>query len=189
MFDLLRAAFRQRPDYIIVGEIRGEEAYALFQAMSTGHLGLTTIHAENVQGVLHRLTTKPMDIPHTLVENLDAIAIVRRMVVEGVSLRRTLTVSEVLGWDSKKDDFKTHDVFSWDAKKDHYEYTGKSQLLKEISSQWGYSMKEINQELKKRKVILDYMVRKHIRTYADVSRIILDYFSDPEAVYRKAKVS
>jgi len=189
MFDLLRAAFRQRPDYIIVGEIRGEEAYALFQAMSTGHLGLTTIHAENVQGVLHRLTTKPMDIPHTLVENLDAIAIVRRMVVEGVSLRRTLTVSEVLSWDSEKRDFKTHDVFRWDAKKDHYEYTGKSQLLKEISSQWGYSMKEINQELKKRKVILDYMVRKHIRTYADVSRVILDYFSDPEAVYRKATVS
>ena len=69
-----------------------------------------------------------MDIPHTLVENLDAIAIVRRMVVEGVSLRRTLAVSEVLGWDSEKGDFKTHDVFRWDAKKDHYEYTGESQL-------------------------------------------------------------
>ena len=78
MFDLLRAALRQRPDFIIVGEIRGEEAYALFQAMATGHLGLTTIHAEHVQGVLHRLTTKPMNIPHTQVENLNAISIVRQ---------------------------------------------------------------------------------------------------------------
>jgi len=189
MFDLLRAAFRQRPDYIIVGEIRGEEAYALFQAMSTGHLGLTTIHAENVHGVLHRLTTKPMNIQHTLVENLDAIAIVRKMVVNNVSLRRTIMVSEMLGWDDNKDSFKVHEVFRWNAEEDVYKSTAQSYLLKEIASQWGYSKREIDQELKKRKVILDYMVRKHIRTYEDVSRVILDYFSDPKAVYRKAKVS
>jgi len=189
MFDLLRSAFRQRPDYIIVGEIRGEEAYALFQAMSTGHLGLTTIHAENVQGVLHRLTTKPMNIPHTLVENLDAIAIVRKMVVNNVSLRRTISVSEMLGWDYQKNYFKTHEIFRWDAGKDLYDRTGKSYLLEEIARQWGYSVTEIDQELQKRRVILDYMVRKHIRTYAEVSSIILDYFSDPKAVYRKAKVS
>jgi len=189
MFDLLRSAFRQRPDYIIVGEIRGEEAYALFQAMSTGHLGLTTIHAENVQGVLHRLTTRPMNIPHTLVENLDTIAIVRRMVVNNVSLRRTISVSEMLGWDYDKSSFKVHEVFRWDAEKDVYNPTAQSYLLKEIADQWGYSKREINQELKKRKVILDYMVRRHIRTYEDVSRVVLDYFSDPDAVYRKAKVS
>jgi len=189
MFDLLRAALRQRPDYIIVGEIRGEEAYALFQAMSTGHLGLTTIHAENIQGVLHRLTTKPMSIPHTLVENLDAIAIVRRMIINNVSIRRTVMVSEMLGWDNEKNDFKTHEVFRWGAQKDIYEHIGNSYLLKEIATQWGYSVKEINEELKKREVIIDYMVRKNIRTYGEVSRIVLNYFSDPEAVYRKAKVS
>lgn len=189
MFDLLRAALRQRPDYIIVGEIRGEEAYALFQAMSTGHLGLTTIHAEHVQAVLHRLTTNPMNIPHTLVENLDAIAIVRRTIVNNVSIRRTMTVSEMLGWDNEKNDFKIHEVFRWDPQKDVYEYTGSSCLLKEIATQWGYSVKEINQELKKRKAIIEYMVRKNIRTYEEVSRIILNYFSDPEAVYRKARVS
>jgi len=188
MFDLLRAAFRQRPDYIIVGEIRGEEAYALFQAMSTGHLGLTTIHAENVQGVLHRLTTKPMNIPHTLVENLDAIAIVRRMVMENISIRRTMSVSEMLGWDHQKNNFKIHEVFRWNAKDDIYEYSGKSCLMEEIARQWGYSMSEIEEELRKRKVILDYLVRKHIRTYEAVSAIVMDYFSDPEAVYRKARV-
>ena len=101
MFDLLRASLRQRPDFIIVGEIRGEEAYALFQAMATGHLGLTTIHAEHVQGVLHRLTTKPMNIPHTQVENLNAISIVRRLVVNNVSLRRTISVSEMVGWNKE----------------------------------------------------------------------------------------
>ncbi len=79
-------------------------------------------------------------------------------------------------------------MFRWDAKKDLYEYTGMSYLLKEIASQWGYSMSEINQELKKRKVILDYLVRKNIRTYEEVSSIIMDYFSAPKTVYRKAKV-
>ena len=189
MFDLLRASLRQRPDFIIVGEIRGEEAYALFQAMATGHLGLTTIHAEHVQGVLHRLTTRPMNIPHTQVENLNAISIVRRLVVNNVSLRRTVSVSEMVGWDRKKKDFKLKEIFRWDAEKDVYNRVGKSHLLKQIATQWGYSMKEIDQELEKRKVILDYMVLKHIRSYEDVSKLVLDYFSEPEKVYRKAKVS
>jgi len=189
MFDLLRAAFRQRPDFIIVGEIRGEEAYALFQAMSTGHLGLTTIHAENTQGVLHRLTTRPMNIPHTMVENLNTISVVRRMVVNNVSMRRTVSVAEMLGWDRKKNDYKVHEVFRWDAEKDVYKNLGRSPRLKEIADQYGYSMAEIDQELNKRKVILDYMVKKHIRAYEDVSAVVLDYFSDPERVYRKARVS
>ena len=189
MFDLLRAALRQRPDFIIVGEIRGEEAYALFQAMATGHLGLTTIHAEHVQGVLHRLTTRPMNIPQTQVENLNAISIVRRLVVNNVSLRRTISVSEMLGWDKKRNDFKIKEIFKWDAENDNYEYLGKSPLLENIAKQWGYSKEEIDEELRMRKTILDYMVRKHIRSYEDVSKLVLDYFSDPKLVYRKARVS
>ena len=189
MFDLLRAALRQRPDFIIVGEIRGEEAYALFQAMATGHLGLTTIHAEHVQGVLHRLTTKPMNIPHTQVENLNAISIVRRLVVNNVSLRRTISVSEMIGWNKAKDDFEIQDIFKWDTEKDIYVKVGRSPLLDKIATQWGYSPEEIDEELKIRQTILDYMIRKHIRSYEDVSQIILDYFSNPEQVYRKAKVS
>lgn len=189
MFDLLRAALRQRPDFIIVGEIRGEEAYALFQAMATGHLGLTTIHAEHVQGVLHRLTTKPMNIPYTQVENLNAISIVRRLVVNNVSMRRTIGVSEMLGWDRKTNDFRIQDVFKWDAEKDEYNYLGRSPLLEKIATTFGWAPEEIDEELKKRKTILEYMTRKHIRSYEEVSKLILDYFSDPERIYRKAKVS
>ena len=189
MFDLLRAALRQRPDFIIVGEIRGEEAYALFQAMATGHLGLTTIHAEDVQGVLHRLTTRPMNIPYTQVENLNAISIVRRLVVNNISLRRTISVSEMLGWDRERNDFKIQEIFKWDAENDKFDYLGKSPLLESIAKQWGYSKEEIDEELRMRKTILDYMVRRHIRSYEDVSKLVLDYFSDPERVHRKAKVS
>ena len=189
MFDLLRAALRQRPDFIVVGEIRGEEAYALFQAMATGHLGLTTIHAEHVQGVLHRLTTRPMNIPHTQVENLNAISIVRRLVVNNVSLRRTISVSEMAGWDKEKNDFKIQNLFKWDAEKDIYKKVGRSILLDKIAAQWGYAPDEIDQELEMRKTILDYMVRAHVRSYEEVSQLVMDYFSDPQQVYRKAKVS
>jgi flagellar protein FlaI len=189
MFDLLRAALRQRPDFIIVGEIRGEEAYALFQAMATGHLGLTTVHAEHVQGVLHRLTTKPMNIPHTQVENLNAISIVRRLVVNNVSLRRTISVSEMIGWDKAANDFKIQEIFRWDPATDTYLVTGRSPLLDRIADQWGYSKEEIDEELLMRKTILEYMVRKHLRSYEQVSQLVLDYFSDPQGVYRKAKVS
>ncbi len=189
MFDLLRAALRQRPDFIIVGEIRGEEAYALFQAMATGHLGLTTVHAEHVQGVLHRLTTKPMNIPATQVENLNAISIVRRLVVNNVSLRRTISVSEMVGWDKQKNDFNIKDIFKWDPATDTYQKMGRSPLLDRISAQWGYTTDEIDQELEMRKTILEYMVRKNIRSYEEVSKLVLDYFSNPEQIYRKAKVS
>jgi flagellar protein FlaI len=189
MFDLLRAALRQRPDFIIVGEIRGEEAYALFQAMATGHLGLTTIHAEDVDGVLHRLTTRPMNIPQTQVENLNAISIVRRLVVNNISLRRTISVSEMTGWDKQKNDFATQEIFRWDTKTDTYLKVARSPLLDRIAAQWGYSLEEIDQELQMRQTILEYMVRKHIRSYEEVSKLVLDYFSDPQQIYRKAKVS
>lgn len=189
MFDLLRASLRQRPDFIIVGEIRGEEAYALFQAMATGHLGLTTIHAEHTQGVLHRLTTRPMNIPHTQVENLNAISIVRRLVINNVSMRRTINVAEMVGWDKKTNDFKINEIFRWDAEKDVYNKVGKSHLLKQIASEMGFTDKNIEEELRKRKIILDYMVHKNIRSYEDVSQLVLDYFAEPEKVYRRAKVS
>jgi flagellar protein FlaI len=130
-----------------------------------------------------------MDIPTTMVENLDTAAIVRRLVVDNVSIRRMLEVSEIIGWDNKKNDFRTHQVFRWDAKKDVYSYSGTSYLLKEIAGQWGYSVRQIEDELETRRVILDYMVRNNIRTYDDVSGIIMDYFADRVAVYRKAKVS
>jgi flagellar protein FlaI len=157
--------------------------------MATGHLGLTTIHAENVQGVLHRLTSKPMNIPSTQVENLNAISIVRRLVVNNISLRRTISVSEMIGWDKEKNDFVVQEIFRWDTQTDTYVKSARSPLLDRIAAQWGYSKEVIDEELHIRQTILDYMVRKHIRSYEEVSKLVLDYFSNPQEIYRKAKVS
>jgi flagellar protein FlaI len=130
-----------------------------------------------------------MNIPQTQVENLNAISIVRRLVVNNVSLRRTISVSEMVGWDKEKNDFKIQDIFRWDVEKDIYIKIGRSPLLDRIATQWGYSQEEIDQELQMRQTILEYMVRKHLRSYEEVSKLVLDYFSDPQQIYRKAKVS
>jgi flagellar protein FlaI len=130
-----------------------------------------------------------MNIPQTQVENLNAISIVRRLVVNNVSLRRTISVSEMIGWDKEKNDFKIQDIFTWNTEKDTYEKVARSPLLDRIATQWGYSKEEIDQELEMRQTILEYMVRKHIRSYEEVSKLVLDYFSDPQQIYRKAKVS
>ena len=95
----------------------------------------------------------------------------------------------MVGWDNAKNDFKIQDIFRWDPEKDIYLKVGRSPLLDRIAAQWGYSTEEIDQELEMRKTILEYMVRKHVRSYEDVSKLVLDYFSNPELIYRKAKVS
>jgi flagellar protein FlaI len=95
----------------------------------------------------------------------------------------------MLGWDRERNDFNIKEIFRWEAENDTYNYVGKSILVDKIAKQWGYSETEIDQELTMRKTILDYMVRKHIRSYEDVSKLVLDYFSNPERVYRKARVS
>ncbi len=95
MYQLLRAAMRQRPDYIIVGEIRGEEAYAMFQAMSTGHRGLGTIHGDSVEGVIHRLESKPMNIPRSMMKSLDIIHVIRKVRIKSKFARRTQTITEI----------------------------------------------------------------------------------------------
>jgi flagellar protein FlaI len=95
----------------------------------------------------------------------------------------------MVGWDKEKNDFKIQDIFTWNTEKDTYEKVARSPLLDRIATQWGYSKEEIDQELEMRQTILEYMVRKHLRSYEQVSKLVLDYFSDPQQIYRKAKVS
>ena len=104
LFDLLKAAVRQRPDYIIVGEIRGGEAYTLFQAIATGHGGITSIHAENLQAAIKRLTSPPMNIPEDYIPLVDVAILIRRQRLEALGgaskiVRRVITVDEIIDID------------------------------------------------------------------------------------------
>jgi len=188
LFDLLKAAVRQRPDYIIVGEVRGEEAYTLFQAMATGHLGMCTIHAESADSAIHRLESEPMNIPRSLLTMIDAVLVQGRTEVNGKPARRALSVTEIVGLDPRTKDILTNAVYRWDAKTDSFSYYGRSYVLQRVMKKTGLNEQEVQIELQRRKTVLEWMVKNKIRRYIDVAGIIREYYADPTRVYRKARL-
>jgi flagellar protein FlaI len=188
-FDLLRAALRQRPDIIIVGETRGREAYTLFQAMATGHGGYSSIHADSVDATLTRLTSSPMDVPKTLISNsLDLITLQLKIRIGEKSARRIIQVSEIDGINQKTGEIKTHEIFKWNPRDDKHEYAGNSVVFSKIKERDGDTDDKINYELTKRKIALEWMVRNDIRDHKEVSNNIMEYYSDPERYYERKRI-
>jgi archaeal flagellar protein FlaI len=171
MFDLLRAALRQRPNMIIVGEIRGVEGAVAFGAMQTGHPVMSTFHAASVEKLIQRLTGDPISIPKTFIDNLNLVVIqsaVRRP--DGSMVRRQLAVSELVGYDAESGGFSFVEVFSWDPVTDTHEFTGRgsSYLLEnKIATMLGipeHKKAQIYMEVDKRAKILE---RLHKAGYTD----------------------
>ncbi|MDW8039842.1 MAG: type II/IV secretion system ATPase subunit [Nitrososphaerota archaeon] len=188
LFDLLKAAVRQRPDYIIVGEIRGEEAYTLFQAMATGHLGMCTIHAESVEAVINRLESEPMNIPKPLIAMIDLIMVMARTEIEGKPARRTLTATEVVGLDAKTGTIMREEVFRWKPRNDKFEFLGHSSLLEEHMKKLDLKEDDVKQELHRRKTVLEWLVKKGIRRYTEVANVIREYYANPARVFQRARM-
>lgn len=188
-FDLLRAALRQRPDTIIVGETRGREAYTLFQAMATGHGGFSSIHADSVAATLNRLTSAPMDIPKVLISNtLNAILLQLKLTIGGRAVRRVIQISEVVGLDEKSGEVLLNDVFNWNPSTDTHVFSGRSILFDKISERYGVTQEEISYELNKRKTSIEWMAKNNIRKHEDVSNTIMDFYSDPERFYERKRM-
>jgi flagellar protein FlaI len=188
LFDLLKAAVRQRPDYIIVGEVRGEEAYTLFQAMATGHLGMSTIHAESVEAVINRLKSEPMNTPQSLIAMADVIMVMIRTEIDGKPSRRAAFTSEVVGIDPKTKNVATKEVFRWMPKEDKFAFSGESSLLEEYMRKTDVDGEIIKQSIHARKTVLEWMVSKGIRRYTDVAKVIREYYANPNRVFQKARV-
>ena len=188
LFDLLKAAVRQRPDFIIVGEVRGAEAYTLFQAMATGHLGMSTIHAESVDSAVHRLESEPMNIPRSLLAMIDVVTIQARTEIDGKPARRTSAVTEVIDLDPRTKELLTNDVYSWNSRNDAFRYLGRSHILEKNMEKMGKSEEEVHKELQRRRTVLEWMVRKNIRQYTEVANVIREYYTNPDRIYRKARI-
>ena len=186
LFDLLKASLRQRPDYIIVGEIRGTEAYTLFQAVSTGHLGMSTVHAESVESAVYRLESAPMNIPRTLIAGIDIILVQKRVEIKGKPFRKTVAASEIVGLDPRSGEILTNEVYRWNATDETFDYTGRSYILEKIAEKTGVSIEQAEQELKNRKKIITWMAKKNIRNYKDVSNIIRSYMENPARILAEA---
>ncbi|MGD0978153.1 MAG: type II/IV secretion system ATPase subunit [Candidatus Bathyarchaeia archaeon] len=186
LFELLKASLRQRPDYIIVGEVRGAEAYTLFQAMSTGHLGMSTLHAESVESAVYRLESEPMNVPRTLISGIDIITIQKRVEHVDKPTRRTVSTSEIVGLDPRSKEILTNEVFKWNPTKDSFEYTGRSYLVERIAEKKGITTDAANEEIQRRMHVLEWMRVRNVRKYLEVSDVIRRYYEDPERVYKEA---
>jgi flagellar protein FlaI len=186
LFDLLKASLRQRPDYIIVGEIRGAEAYTLFQAVSTGHLGMSTIHAESVEATVYRLESAPMNIPRTLIAGVDIFLVMKRVDYQGKPSRRVVTASEIVGLDPRSGEILTNEIFKWNASNDTFDYTGRSYILERIAEKKGISVEEAGEELQRRIDVIDWMAKRNIRNYKEVSNVIRSYYEKPKLVLKGA---
>lgn len=180
MFDLLKESLRQRPDYIIVGEVRGKEAYILFQQMATGHSSLATIHAENIQRLVDRLATPPISLPPGLISGLDIIIFLARLKYKNKFIRKTIEVVEMVEFDSVSNTPIINQVYKWDPQKDKFDVINKSIMLKKISDFTGLSEKDIRGELEKRMLILEWMKANQILDYRSVHKIFSYYETKPE---------
>ncbi|MEM5870848.1 MAG: type II/IV secretion system ATPase subunit [Candidatus Aenigmatarchaeota archaeon] len=180
LFELIRAALRQRPDYIIVGEVRGAEANVLFQGMATGHTGLATIHAEDMTKLIDRLKTKPIELSSSLIEILDLVIFVKRLFYKDKITRRVSDIVEILAADEKRVYYRN--VFRWDPFDDKFKITSKSYTLYKISQNFGLSESEIKEEILNRAKVLDFMYKNDIRDLESFYKIVNLYHINKEAL-------
>jgi len=189
MYDLLKAALRQRPEFLLVGEVRGKEALTLFQAMSTGHTTFSTMHADSVSSAIHRLENPPISVPRTMIQALNIISIQSQTFVKGKRARRNMKLVEITDIDPTTRNIKTNDIFVWDALTDRFNRVGESKALAEITLRRGWSMADLKKELTNRQNILEFMVNNKIFDFNAIATIIHDYQVAPEKVLKKLMIT
>ena len=182
LFDLLVAALRSRPDYIIPGEVRGAEGSIVFQAMQTGHPVMTTFHAGSVTKVIQRFTSDPINVPKTFMDNLDVVLIQSAVERRGKKIRRCISVDEIEGYNREADGIMARKAFEWDPLEDVHRFIAykNSYILEEkIARNAGYAdPTEIYEEFDLRKRILERMVEEEILDYYDVVNVIWTYYRE-----------
>jgi archaeal flagellar protein FlaI len=184
LFDLLVTALRQRPEYVVVGEVRGTESFTLFQAISVGHASMSTIHAGTIGELLHRVENEPMNIPRVLFQALDAVAFPAQIVVNNSRVRRMTNVTEILEIDPRTNELLTNETFRWDPEPDKFTYMGRSFVFEDISERSGKSIDWLEQEMRRKSAYLEMMDRLNMTYFKDVSHAIGSYYVDPAAAFR-----
>ena len=183
LFNLLKESFRMNPDYVIIGEIRGEEAYILFQGMASGHPSFGTMHANNVDTMIKRLETPPINLSPSLVETMDTVVVMTSAKMGGKSVRRVKEVSEIISISGAG--AKINNPFVWDPRTDSFMANSESAVFKEISLQQGVKEEDLIAEYNKRVRLLSKLYEKRVIEFSEVQEIISEYYKDPNAVLRR----
>ena len=184
MYDLLRAALRQRPEYVLVGEVRGKETMTMFQAMSTGHTTYSTMHADSVKSIVYRLENPPISIPRVLIQSLNLVAIHNQLRVKGKRVRRITELVEIVGIEPTSLEVITNKVYQWEPAGDSFSFGGHSHLYEKIMDMEDMSRDMVLMELSRRSESIDWMVRNRVRQFKDVSKLVVEYYEDPEKVMK-----
>ena len=181
MYDLLRSALRHRPEYIIVGEVRGEEAITLFQAMNTGHTTLSTMHADSVQTVINRLENEPINVPRPMVQSLDVLCVQALAQFGGERVRRSDAIAEIEGIDQRTGELDYSNAYDWNSTDDSF-VEGNQRLLDEIREERGWAQSELLREMQRRRTFLGYLLEEDISQYQEFTAMVNRYYARPDEV-------
>lgn len=180
MFDLLRTALRQRPEYLLVGEVRGREAHTLFQAMAIGHITFSTAHADSVDSLVKRLTKPPIDVPLMLLDSIDIVALVSMVKVGGTRTRRCTNVIEVTDIDFDNETLKTNEVFRSTA--GSFQFSGESKVFLKTMEKLNMNEEELSAEYARRLRIMNRLCENRVNDFYTLSRLLFDYSIHPDEV-------
>ncbi len=181
MYDLVRAALRQRPNYIIVGEVRGKETYTMFQAMATGHTTFSTMHADSVKGMVNRLENPPINCPRILLTALRNVIIQTHARVGMGMVRRIKQLIEIVGFEPETNELISNTVYEWDQASDKFIFKGHSFLFDKIMEMKNLTHEELTEEFERRVDIVKYMVAKDIADHREIWGLIREYYKDSKA--------
>ena len=188
LFELLRASLRQRPDYVILGEVRGKEAYVLFQQMALGHGALATIHAENFARLVDRLTSPPISLPASLLQSLDVVVFISRVRKRERYVRRVSEVIEIVGYDRERKHPITNEVIRWNSLRDEFEVRSKSVLLKRIAEATGFTREEIRRELEDKAKVLQWLTQKNVKDYRLITKVVNMFYASRERLMERVEM-
>ncbi len=185
MNDLVKNSLRQRPDRIIVGEVRADEAITLFTALNTGHSGFGTLHSNDARETITRLTNEPMSVPEIMIQAIDFIIMQNRIYTpSGVSFRRISEVAEVVGMEEGT--VQLNKIFQWNPERDMIENVSiTSNTIQQISNLSGKTITELQSEIENRKIVLKHMINQNIRSVDGVNSVIELYYKNPQKVLNR----
>lgn len=187
LFALLRSSFRQMPDYLIVGEVRGKEAFVLFQGMASGHASLSTMHADSVDTLIRRLQTPPIELSPTLVNTLDCVAIMTHAVVQQKEMRKLKEVVEIVNVQNDGSAVINTPLI-WDPTQNAFFFKKKSKVFEKIAQRTGLTVENLQAELATRTKLLYVLFQKKVFDFTEVGSIINEYYKSPERILKRYNV-
>ena len=187
LFDILKSSFRQTPDYLIVGEVRGKEAFVLFQGMASGHASISTMHADSVDTLIRRLQTPPIELSPTLVNSLDCVAIAAHAIIDRKESRRLREVVEIVNV-NRDGTALINTPLLWDPSKDIFFYKKQSKVFERISARHGIPLEKLQIEFTVRTRLIYEMYKRKIFEFEEVQKIINDYYKNPIEVLAKFNI-